>query len=391
MSVSTQSDVDISEFLELAARFGEKELDSSEKVNDESQTFDRNLFKKAGEMGLTGLIASEENGGSALGYESYALILEEIACYSSSFAVTIAVNGLPQIMLERHGTPDQKKRWLPALASAEHLGAFALTEAHCGSDAAALTTKAKKIDGKYILNGSKQFITHAGFADCYLVMARTGGEGASGISCFYVEGNAQGLSAGRKEDKMGWRTSPTGSIILENTSVDLDHLVGKEGQGFSVAMEALDSGRITIAATAVGIARRALDESLKYANQRKAFGKSIADFQGLQWMVADMDTAISASRLLVLDAARRKDAGKPYSRQASQAKMFATDTAMKVTTDAVQIFGGYGYMKEYPVERLMRDAKATQIVEGTNQIQKNIIAKMLGRIKEKTGLRYESL
>ena len=367
------------ELLELAADFGRNELDPYEQENDGPGTFRKDLFTKAGSIGLTSMTAPEEHGGLELPMQAFVLVLEEIAVYSSSFAVTIAVNGLPQTILQQFGSDAQKAKWLGAFAAGERLGAFCLTEPHCGSDAAALTTSAQKEGDSYRINGTKQFITHGGVADGYMVMARTGGAGAGGVSCFYVEGDRAGVLAGRKEDKLGWRTSPTTGVVFDQAVVPADHLIGREGDGFRVAMQALDSGRITIAATAVGIARRALAEARSYLKEREAFGKSLSEFQGLQWMLAEMDTAVAASRLLVQEAAGLKDLGAPYSLEASRAKLFATDTAMQVTTDAVQLLGGYGYSREYPVERLMRDAKATQIVEGTNQIQKNIIAKQILR------------
>ena len=379
---------DFSELIALAADFAQREIEAVEIAGDRDESFDRTLFQKAGQLGLTATVAPESAGGMGLGYTVYARLLEELATASSAFAVSVAVNGLPQIILEKFGSPEQIERWLPPLAAAEHLGAFALTEAHCGSDAAALKTRAERNGDVYKINGSKQFITHGGFADCYMVLARTepltdGQAPHKGISCFYVPGNTPGLQAGAQEKKLGWRSSPLSSLVFEDMLVPAENLVGREGDGFSIAMQALDSGRITIAATAVGIARRAFEESAKYAEQRQAFGQAIADFQGLQWMLADMDTNISAARLLVQEAARLRDAGKNYAREASRAKLFASDTAMRVSTDAVQLLGGYGYMREYPVERLMRDAKATQIVEGTNQIQRTIIARSL--LKEMRG------
>lgn len=371
--------------LELAADFARREVEPVEIKGDAHESFDRGLFERAGALGLTSIVAPEDWGGMGLGYGIYALILEEIATASSAFAVTIAVNGLGQIILEKFGDDRQRKHWLSPLARGERLGAFALTEAHCGSDAAALKTSARKSGDRYIINGGKQFITHGGHADSYFVLARTqplesGGASAhKGISCFYVPGDAPGLSAGAQEKKLGWRSSPLSSLVFEDVEVPADHLIGQEGDGFSIAMQALDSGRITIAATAVGIGRRALAESARYAATREAFGEPLREFQGLQWMLADMDTALAAARLLVLEAAGRKDRGLPFAREASRAKLFASDTAMRLATDAVQVLGGYGYMREYPVEKLLRDAKATQIVEGTNQIQRSIIAKNLFR------------
>lgn len=370
--------------LELTADFAARTVAPAEVIGDSSERFNRDLFTEAGRLGLTGIVAPEAAGGMGLGYTLYAALLEELARASSAFAVTIAVNGLGQMILEGFGTADQQAQWLGPLARGENLGAFALTEAHCGSDAAALRTDAERQGDSYIINGSKQFITHGGFADCYFVMARTSPRTPDepahrGISCFYVPGDAPGLSAGAQEKKLGWRSSPLSGLVFENVKVPAGHLIGSEGDGFAIAMQALDSGRVTIGATAVGIGRRALEESVAYARSREAFGQAIADFQGLQWMLADMDTALSAARLLVQAAAERKDAGLDYSAAASRAKLFASDTAMRLASDAVQILGGYGYTREYPVEQLLRDAKATQIVEGTNQIQRSVIARHLLR------------
>ena len=359
-------------------KFCEKEIAPIAAEADEKGEFHREIFEKLAKIGLLGIPSPEEYGGAGLGYSTYAVVIEEIARHCLSIAVGLGVQGLPQIMIAMFGTDEQKDAHLAPLAEGEKLGAFALTEAGSGSDAASLKTSARLDGDSYILNGSKAFITHGGVADIYIVMAKTDPEkGARGISSFIVEDGTPGFSFGKTEKKMGLRASPTREIIFEDCRIPRANLVGNEGDGFKIAMIALDSGRITIGASAVGLAQAALDESVKYASEREQFGKPIAGFQGIQFMLADMATSIRAARNLVKEAAWLKDAGKEFSHVAAMAKLFATDTAMKVTTDAVQIFGGYGYMQDYPVERLMRAAKVTQIVEGTNQIQRMVIARHL--------------
>jgi acyl-CoA dehydrogenase len=359
-------------------KFAEKELAPIAAESDEKGEFHREIYEKLAEIGLLGIPCPEKYGGAGLDYSTYIVVIEEIAKTCLSTAVGLAVQGLPQIMISQFGTEQQKRTYLSPLASGEKLGAFALTEAGSGSDAASLKTTAARDGDSYVINGSKVFITHGGVADIYLVMARTDPEQrARGISSFIVEEGTPGFSSGKTEKKMGLRASPTREILFEECRIPRDNLVGDEGDGFKIAMIALDSGRITIGASAVGLAQAALDESVVYAKQREQFGRPIADFQGIQFMLADMATSIRAARNLVREAAYLKDAGKPFSHVAAMAKLFATDTAMKVTTDAVQIFGGYGYMQDYPVERLMRAAKVTQIVEGTNQIQRMVIARHL--------------
>ncbi len=359
-------------------KFCEKELAPIAAEADEKGVFHREIFDKLGDLGLLGIPCPEEYGGAGLDYTTYIVVVEEIARYCLSTAVGIRVQGLPQIMINMFGTDEQKNTYLPPLAEGEKLGAFALTEPGSGSDAASLKTSASLDGDCYVLNGTKVFITHGGEADVYLVMAKTdAAKGARGISSFIVEAGTPGFSSGKTEKKMGLRSSPTREIIFDDCRIPRENLVGSEGDGFKIAMIALDSGRITIGASGVGLAQAALDESVKYSSEREQFGKPIAAFQGIQFMLADMATQIRAARNLVREAAYLKDKGKPFSHVAAMAKLFATDTAMKVTTDAVQIFGGYGYMQDYPVERLMRAAKVTQIVEGTNQIQRMVIARHL--------------
>ncbi len=364
---------------EAAARAAQDILGETLKEDDEAERFRPEFLSALGEGGLCGIPIPEAFGGLGLGYLEYAMVLEEIGAVSASYGVSVAVTGLPQLILSQHGSPAQQERWLPGLAAGELIGGFALSEPESGSDAAALQTTAVRSGERYILNGTKFWITHGGYADVYIVMARTGGKGGRGVSAFVLPSGTPGLSFGKKEEKMGLRASPTVELVLENVELPLEARVGAEGAGFSVAMQALDGGRITIAAISVGLARAALEVAGPYACQRTAFGKPIIDFQGVGFQLADMATRIEGARLLVHKAAALKDAGRPYSQVASMAKCVATDAAMSVTTDAVQVLGGYGYTREYPVERYMRDAKVMQIVEGTNQIQRLIIARALKR------------
>lgn len=362
-----------------AARAAREILGDTLKEDDEAERFRPEFVRALGEAGLCGVATAEEFGGLGLGYLEYAMVLEEIGAVSASYAVSVAVTGLPQVILSQHGSDEQKERWLPGLASGELLGGFALSEPEAGSDAASLVTTAQLQGDHYVLNGTKFWITHGGYADVYIVMARTGGPGGRGVSAFVLPGDTPGLSFGKKEEKMGMRASPTVELILENVRLPVSARVGAEGDGFGVAMQALDGGRITIGAVSVGLARAALEVAGPYACQRTAFKQPIIDFQGVGFMLADMATRIESSRLLVHKAAWLKDAGLAYSEVASMAKCVATDTAMMVTTDAVQVMGGYGYTREYPLERYMRDAKVMQIVEGTNQVQRLIIARQLKR------------
>ena len=355
-------------------------LGATLKEDDESETFRPEYLQALGEAGLCGGQSPEEHGGLGLGYSEYAITLEEIARVSASYGVSVAVTGLPQVILDTFGSEAQKSRYLPSLAMGETIGAFALSEPDSGSDAASLRSTAIREGDQYRLNGTKFWITHGGYADLYVVMARTGGEGPKGVSAFLVPGDTPGLSFGKKEEKMGLRASPTVEVVMRDVMIPAENLLGHEGDGFKVAMSALDSGRITIAAISVGIAQAALDTAAAYACQRKQFKKAIIDFQGVGFMLADMACKIESSRLLVRKAAALRDAGQAYSHIAAMAKCVATDTAIQVATDAVQVLGGYGYTREYPVERYMRDAKVMQIVEGTNQVQRLVISRHLKRI-----------
>lgn len=345
--------------------------------DDENEEFKISIFHALGELGFCGMTIPEEYGGAGLSYEDLAVALEEIAKSSVSYAVTASVSTMVQAIINDFGTEKHKATFLPSLTSGQEIGAFCLSESGSGSDASSLKTTARKVDGGYVLNGTKLWITSGGIASTYIVMARTGAEGSKGVSAFIVKDGSPGLSFGKKEKKMGWRASPTREVIFENCFVPEENRLLAEGEGFKVAMAALDKGRITIGAVAVGLAQRALDESVKYSLGRQQFNQAIFDFQGLQFMMADMACEIECSRLLVQKAANLYDSGKPNQKIASFAKLKASDTAMKVTTDAVQILGGVGYTREYPLERYMRDAKVLQIVEGTNQIQRVVIARAL--------------
>ncbi|MBK9365967.1 MAG: acyl-CoA dehydrogenase family protein [Deltaproteobacteria bacterium] len=349
------------------------------KEDDEAERFRKDQFEALGDAGLCGIPTAERFGGLGLGYLEYALVLEEIARVSASYAVTVAVNGLPQIILAQYGDDAQRERWMPGLASGKLLGAFALSEPGSGSDAASLTTTAKREGDEWVLNGTKFWITHGGYADVYVVMARSGGPGPRGISAFLVPAGTPGLSYGKKEEKMGLRASPTAEIILENARIPAANLIGQEGEGFRVALSALDSGRITIGAIAVGICQASLDVAAAYACQRQQFKQPIIDFQAVGFMLADMACKTETARLLVHKAACLRDRGEVYTHVAAMAKCVATDAGLAVSQDAVQVLGGYGYTREYPVERYMRDSKVMQIVEGTNQVQRLVIARHLKR------------
>jgi butyryl-CoA dehydrogenase len=372
-------DDDRQQLKEAAAEAAREILGETLKEDDEAERFRKAYMRELGEAGLCGIPTPEDYEGLGLGYLDYAVALEEIAKVSASYGVSVAVTGLPQVILATYGSDAQKAQWLSGLAKGELLGAFALSEPGSGSDAGSLKTTAKKDGDTYILRGTKFWITHGGEADLYVVMARTGGEGPKGISSFLVPGDSPGLSFGKKEEKMGLRSSPTVELILDDVRIPAENLLSEEGSGFRIAMSALDSGRITIAAISVGLAQAALDVAADYACQRKQFGQAIIDFQGVGFMLADMAMRIESARLLVHKAAWLRDEGLPYSQIAAMAKCLSTDAAMAVTTDAVQVLGGYGYTREYPVERFMRDAKVMQIVEGTNQVQRLVISRNLRR------------
>ncbi len=360
-------------------KFCQNSIDPLMEHDDSDGKFRMDIYRGLGEFGVTGITLPEMYGGAGLSYLEYSLILEEIAKTSVPYAVTLSVSGMVQSILNEFGNEDQKQKYLFELTSGQEIGAFALSESHAGSDAANLKTTAKKVEGGYLLNGTKMWITSGGIAKTYIVMARTGGEGPKGVSAFIVRDGSQGFSYGKAEKKMGWKTSPTRELVFENCFIPDENRLLEEGQGLKVAFGGLDKGRVAIGAIAVGCSQRALDEAIKYSLTRQQFKQAIFDFQGLQFMLSDMATETEASRLLVHSAAASIDNGSPNSKLCSMAKLKATDTAMSVTTDAVQVLGGVGYTSEYPVERFMRDAKVLQIVEGTNQIQRVVIARHLKR------------
>lgn len=365
------------ELRQLARKFVQKEISPVLEQDDESESFRPELIHGLGRLGLTGIPLPEAYGGAGLGYQEYITVLEEIASVSGAYAISVAVTGLTQVILNLFGNEAQKQKYIPQLASGQAIGAFALSEASSGSDAASLRTAAKRQGDHYVINGSKLWITQGDVADTLILMARTGEAGPRGISSFIIEKGMPGFRTGKREKKMAMHTSHTMELVFENCRVPTANLIGSEGEGFKVAMTALESGRITIASTANGISRSALASAVRHAHEREQFGKPIGEFQGVQFMLADMATHLSAATLLTHQAAWLKDHGQTFSTQAAMAKLFATDTAMKITTDAVQILGGSGYTREYPVERQMREAKVLQIVEGTNQIQRMIIGRSL--------------
>ncbi|MGN6793160.1 MAG: acyl-CoA dehydrogenase family protein [Streptosporangiaceae bacterium] len=367
---------------ELTEEIAENELRPAAAAAERDGRFPREEFRLLGRSGLLGLPYPEELGGAGQPYETYLQVVEELAGAWLTIGLGLSVHVLSCFALITAGTPEQQQRWLPDMLGGELLGAYCLSEPDSGSDAAALRTSAQADGSDFVLNGTKAWITHAGLADFYAVFARTSGdpEGrdrARGISCFHVPAQTPGVHPADPEHKMGMRASVTAQVNFESAVVPADQLVGEQDKGFSIALAALDSGRLGIAACSTGVAQAALDAATAYAQERRQFGRPIIEFQGLSFMLADMATSVAASRALYLAAARRKDAGLPFGQQAAMAKLFASDTAMKVTTDAVQVLGGYGYVEDFPVERLMREAKVLQIVEGTNQIQRMVIGRSL--------------
>ncbi|WP_127784336.1 acyl-CoA dehydrogenase family protein [Rhodococcus sp. X156] len=364
------------DLIALTRELADKELAPVVEQHERDATCPEGLFATLGEAGLLGLPYPEELGGGGQPYEVYLQVLEELASRWAAVAVATSVHGLSCFPLATYGTAEQQQAWLPEMLGGRLLGAYSLSEPQAGSDAAALTCRARRTDAGYVLNGSKAWITSGSRADFYTLFARTG-EGSKGISCFLVPADTPGLSFGRPEDKMGLRGVPTTAASYDDAVIDAGRLIGAEGDGLRIAFSALDSGRLGIAAVATGLAQRALDDAVAYAKERKTFGKAIIDHQGLGFLLADMAAAVDSARATYLDAARRRDLGRPYGRQASVAKLVATDAAMKVTTDAVQVLGGYGYVRDFPVERYMREAKVMQIFEGTNQIQRLVISRGL--------------
>jgi alkylation response protein AidB-like acyl-CoA dehydrogenase len=370
------------EIVALAREFAEKEVAPLAAEHDRTKEPPHETFRKLGELGFFGMLAPEEYDGLALDTLTYLMIIEELAAADSSVSITVSVhNSLPTSMLLKHGSEEQKSHWLPGMVSGETLAAFCFSEADAGSDAASLRAQAVRDGSDWILNGTKAWVTHGDSAGLLVVMARTDTpedrRGARGISAFLVPGDAAGVERGKAEDKMGLRSSQTVSIGLHDVRLGPEHLLGDEGSGFVYALEGLDQGRLGVAAQAVGIARAALEHSLQYSAERKQFDKPIKDFQSISFKLADMATRVAAARALTHEAARLKDAGGSVTQMAAMAKLFASEAAVWVTNQAVQIFGGYGYMRDYPVERLMRDAKVTEIYEGTSEIQRIVIGRSL--------------
>jgi alkylation response protein AidB-like acyl-CoA dehydrogenase len=364
------------ELIHLTREIADKALEPIVDHHERIETYPEGVFATLGAAGLLSLPYPEEWGGGNQPYEVYLQVLEEIAARWAAVAVAVSVHSLACHPLMVFGTDAQKEMWLPEMLSGDMIGAYSLSEPQAGSDAAALLCSAAAVGNGYRVNGAKAWITHGGIADFYTLFARTG-KGAQGISCFLVPNDAEGLTFGRPEEKMGLHAVPTTTAHYDDVFIALERRIGNEGQGLPIAFSALDSGRLGIAAIAVGLAQAALDEAVAYSQQRTTFGRKIIDHQGLGFLLADAAAAVDSARATYLDAARRRDAGLPYSRHASVAKLVATDAAMKVTTDAVQVFGGVGYTRDYRVERYMRESKIMQIFEGTNQIQRLVISRSL--------------
>ena len=366
------------DLIELVRDIATKELAPRVAEAEATETFPRDVFRILGQAGVLGLPYPEEYGGGGQPYEVYLQVLEEIASVWSSVGVGTSVHALSCNGLVTRGTEEQKQKWLPDMLGGDLLGAYCLSESHAGSDPAAMRTKATRDGDGYVINGAKAWTTHGGQADFYKVMARTSDD-RFGISCFLVPADAEGLSADPPERKMGLTGSTTATMRFDQVRVPEERRLGAEGDGLKIALAGLDSGRLGIAAVATGLAQGALDHAVAYAKERETFGTRIIDHQGLAFVLADMEAAVQSARAMTLHAARLKDQGLPFSREASIAKMVATDNAMKVTTDAVQVLGGYGYTRDFPVERYMREAKVMQIFEGTNQIQRMVISRALAK------------
>ena len=365
------------ELVSLVREIAQAELAPRAAAAEAAERFPRDAFFMLGEVGLLGLPYPEEYGGACQPYEVYLQALEEVAAAWMTVGVGISVHVMASYPMSAYGTPEQRAAYLPEMIGGQMLGAYALSETQAGSDISGMTTRAKHADHGYELNGAKAWTTHGSFADFYTTFARTSDDPQGGVTCFHVPGHAPGLSFGRPEHKMGLNASPTTALYFDAVAIDDARRIGNDGQGARIALSALDSGRLGIAACATGLAQAALDLAADYAKGREQFGRPVAEFQGLRFLLAEMAAAVDSARATYLMAARKRDAGRPFSRDAAVAKMIASDVAMKVTTDAVQVLGGYGYTRDYPAERYMREAKVTQIFEGTNQIQRLVIARQL--------------
>ena len=368
------------EIIRLAREVAAGELTPRVAHAEERAEFPRDVFRTLGELGLLAMPYPERWGGGELPYEIYLQALEEIGGAWASVGVGLSVHVMSCWPLATFGTDEQRERWLPEMLGGTLLGGYCLSEADAGSDPGAMRTRARRAeDGAYRVSGSKAWVTHGGEADFYTVFARTG-DGAKGISCFLAPGEAPGLSPQSPEHKMGLMGSTTSTLDFDEVALEPGRMIGGDGSGLSIALRALDSGRLGIAAVATGLAQASLDCAVTYAQQRETFGKPIIEHQGLGFLLADMAAMVESARATMLEAARRRDRGLPFSRQASIAKLLCTDTAMSVSTDAVQVLGGAGYTRDFPVERMMREAKVMQIFEGTNQIQRMVIARHLARM-----------
>jgi alkylation response protein AidB-like acyl-CoA dehydrogenase len=367
------------ELIALVRQICAEKLAPRASAAEEAAEFPRDVFELLGEAGLMSLPFDEELGGSGQAYEVYLQVLEEIATAWAGVAVDISVHTLSAWAMANFGSEEQRRKLLPMMLSGRQLGAYALSEAQAGSDVSAIATRATRDGDAYVVNGTKAWISHGPHADYWLLFARTSDDPRRGLSAFHVPAGTPGVSFGAPERKMGMTASTTTQVIFDDVRLDAGLLIGDEGQGMQIALAALDSGRLGISACATGLAQAALDLASSYALERQQFGHPIADFQGVQFMLADMAAAVDSARATYLHGARLRDAGRPFTRAASVAKVVSTDAAMKVTTDAVQVLGGYGYTRDFPAERYMREAKVMQIFEGTNQIQRLVIARQVLR------------
>jgi alkylation response protein AidB-like acyl-CoA dehydrogenase len=365
---------------DMARQFAQAELAPHSAMWDEEKFLDRSVFTKAAELGFLGIYTGEEHGGTALSRLDSALVFEQLAAGDVSHTAMMTIHNMATWMVDRYGDADLRAKYVPRLTAGELIASYCLTEPGAGSDAASLSTKAVRDGADYVLNGTKTFISGAGWSDIYVVMARTSDDGARGISCFVLEKNTPGLAFGANEKKMGWNAQPTAQVIFEDCRVPACNRVGGEGEGFGFAMSGLDGGRINIGACSLGGAQKALDATLDYTSERKQFGKAIGAFQNTQFMLADMATELEASRLMLYRAADLLDHKAPNSGAAcAMAKRFATDMCSKIANDALQLHGGYGYLKDYPLEQIVRDLRVHQILEGTNQIMRMIVGRSLTR------------
>jgi alkylation response protein AidB-like acyl-CoA dehydrogenase len=363
---------------DMARAFAGAEMAPHAAVWDDERIFPVDALRKGAALGFAGIYVGETFGGSSLSRHAAAIVFEELAAACPSTAAYISIHNMASWMIDRFGDRKQRAKWLPKLMTMEHFASYCLTEPNAGSDAAALQTRAVRDGDDYVLNGSKAFISGGSTSDVYVCMVRTGGDGPGGVSCVVVPKDAPGLSFGRQEKKMGWNSQPTAAVIFEDCRVPVANRIGAEGEGFKIAMQGLDGGRLNIAACSVGGARACLDAARAHMLERKQFGRRLADFQALQFRLADMATELEAARLMVHSAARRLDAGAPDATVfCAMAKRFATDAGFEVANEALQLHGGYGYIREYPIERIVRDLRVHQILEGTNEVMRVIIARAL--------------